>query len=600
MRKKILIDDTVKEICEDKCQLGYRYISNIYDKQTSVKKIKAALMLCAKALATTLGPNGSTTIVESSDMKHLVTKDGLDVINSIRFADPVANIVLHELRNIASRQVVSVGDGSTSAIIIANALYQAITDLEGNDFEDFTGKDITDILAELSEYFEKKLLSIAKPISKDLHELEMIAAISTNNDPECGAKIREAWQTIGPFGHIDTNTTIAYKNDTVEYVTGLNWASGYIDGHYGDGFKDKVVKYNQPKVFICRGRLDSDDIQLLSHIIGSACGVNTPDNKNRGNLIIIAQAYSDDVKIHLSNNRHMSTFVNGRTDFNVTPVTINSVERKMITLVDNLAVLSGAVIYDKTKMLNTDDIVMYPDKYLGTLDSATITQTSTTLITNDVYLSKQQLDDKNALIESIKAEIAANTVVSDYGEQQNTEAYYLRASLAQLTKSTAIYHVGGATDAERINRERLLEDAIYATKSALQYGYIFGGNLAIPMIIRDNKEEILELLQSKFTYLVELNFDFSKFIDVICSAFKQAYLLVLNNSSLNNIEEIVEKCVTENLFYNLKNHKYEKIDETLVINSVATDIEIMKTCFSIIGLLSTSSQVVTITLSQEL
>lgn len=600
MRKKILIDDTVKEICEDKCQLGYRYITNIYDKQTSVKKIKAALMLCAKALATTLGPNGSTTIVESRDMKHLVTKDGLDVINSIRFADPVANIVLHELRNIASRQVVSVGDGSTSAIIIANALYQAITDLEGNDFEDFTGKDITDILAELSEYLEKKLLTMAKPISKDLHELEMIAAISTNNDPECGAKIREAWETIGPFGHIDTNTTIAYKNDTVEYVTGLNWQSGYIDNHYGDDFKDKIVKYNQPKVFICRGRLDSDDIQLLSHIIGSACGVNTPDNKNRGNLVIIAQAYSDDVKIHLSNNRHMSTFVQGRTDFNVTPVTINSVERKMVTLIDNLAILSGAIIYDKTKMLNTDDIVMYPDKYLGSLESATITQTSTTLITNDVYLTAKQLDDKNALIESIKADIAANTVVSDYGEQQNTEVYYLRASLAQLTKSTAIYHVGGATDAERINRERLLEDAIYATKSALQYGYIFGGNLAVPMIIRDNKEEMVKLLQSKFTYLCELNFDFSKFIDVICSAFKQAYLLVLNNSSLNNIEEIVEKCVNENLFYNLKTHRYEKIDETLVINSVATDIEIMKTCFSIIGLLSTSSQVVTTTLSQEL
>lgn len=600
MRKKILIDDTVKEICEDKCQLGYRYITNIYDKQTSVKKIKAALMLCAKALATTLGPNGSTTIVESRDMKHLVTKDGLDVINSIRFADPVANIVLHELRNIASRQVVSVGDGSTSAIIIANALYQAITDLEGNDFEDFTGKDITDILAELSEYLEKKLLTMAKPISKDLHELEMIAAISTNNDPECGAKIREAWETIGPFGHIDTNTTIAYKNDTVEYVTGLNWQSGYIDNHYGDDFKDKIVKYNQPKVFICRGRLDSDDIQLLSHIIGSACGVNTPDNKNRGNLVIIAQAYSDDVKIHLSNNRHMSTFVQGRTDFNVTPVTINSVERKMVTLIDNLAVLSGAIIYDKTKMLNTDDIVMYPDKYLGSLESATITQTSTTLITNDIYLTAKQLDDKNALIENIKADIAANTVVSDYGEQQNTEVYYLRASLAQLTKSTAIYHVGGATDAERINRERLLEDAIYATKSALQYGYIFGGNLAVPMIIRDNKEEMVKLLQSKFTYLCELNFDFSKFIDVICSAFKQAYLLVLNNSSLNNIEEIVEKCVNENLFYNLKTHRYEKIDETLVINSVATDIEIMKTCFSIIGLLSTSSQVVTTTLSQEL
>lgn len=600
MRKKILIDDTVKEICEDKCQLGYRYITNIYDKQTSVKKIKAALMLCAKALATTLGPNGSTTIVESRDMKHLVTKDGLDVINSIRFADPVANIVLHELRNIASRQVVSVGDGSTSAIIIANALYQAITDLEGNDFEDFTGKDITDILAELSEYLEKKLLAMAKPISKDLHELEMIAAISTNNDLECGAKIREAWETIGPFGHIDTNTTIAYKNDTVEYVTGLNWQSGYIDNHYGDDFKDKIVKYNQPKVFICRGRLDSDDIQLLSHIIGSACGVNTPDNKNRGNLIIIAQAYSDDVKIHLSNNRHMSTFVQGRTDFNVTPVTINSVERKMVTLIDNLAVLSGAIIYDKTKMLNTDDIVMYPDKYLGSLESATITQTSTTLITNDVYLTPKQLEDKNVLIESIKADIAANTVVSDYGEQQNTEVYYLRASLAQLTKSTAIYHVGGATDAERINRERLLEDAIYATKSALQYGYIFGGNLAVPMIIRDNKEEMVKLLQSKFAYLCELNFDFSKFIDVICSAFKQAYLLVLNNSSLNNIEEIVEKCVNENLFYNLKTHRYEKIDDTLVINSVATDIEIMKTCFSIIGLLSTSSQVVTTTLSQEL
>lgn len=598
MENKNFTNMTTAEICK-MCGMDSIYISNITDRKKALQKVQAALMVCAKALSTTLGPNGSTTIIEERTGQHLITKDGLDVITRIRLSDPVANIVLEELRRIAQNQVHLVGDGSTSAIIIANALYYALTsDTTTDNFNGFSGKDIVDVLTYLGKYFEKELLKKAKPVSADLHEIEQMAAISTNNDRYVGANFREIYKNIGAYGFITQDTSKNINTDSIEYVNGLSWSRGYIDGHYGEGYAGGVVEYTRPRVLVVKGRLSDDDMVILSNMIRVACGNNVESNKNQGSLIIIANSYSDSIRTFLSNNRHIEQMADdprwrGRTNFKITAVDIDSVMQESIDKVHSIALLSGCTIYDKNVKGLIADATVNPDKYLGFLDSAKITKDSTYLYTDDSLLSESAITTKNDEVNRIYKRLAELKSHGDFGSAENKEQYYLQLKLANLTKASAVYHVGGFTQEERNSRSRLIEDAIYSTQSAMRLGCIYGGNLAIPIIIRDNKKQLVAELETEFKYLTKLNFNFDLFIDIIKEAFKESYKLVLSNSSLSNPNEVVEICLNKNKFYNLKTHEYEKLNETVVINSIGTDIEIMKSCFSIIGMLVTSNQILT-------
>ena len=185
-------------------------------------------------------------------------------------------------------------------------------------------------------------------------------------------------------------------------------------------------------------------------------------------------------------------------------------------------------------------------------------------------------------------------------KEEDMKIYELRKRLSRLMGSSAILHVGGKTRAERMTRERLIEDAVFACKSALQYGYIPGGNISIPKVLLLNKEPFSMLLGEKYKYLPIENIRsfFAYFIDVLVETFLESYRAVLNNSYMDEqaTEDVIDKCLEENLFYNLKLHKYEDYDETNVINSVNTDIQILRSCMSLVGILSTSNQFMTLNL----
>ena len=148
-----------------------------------------------------------------------------------------------------------------------------------------------------------------------------------------------------------------------------------------------------------------------------------------------------------------------------------------------------------------------------------------------------------------------------------------------------------------MTRQRLIEDAVLACKSALKYGYIPGGNLCIPKYLCANREGLADFLGTKYSYLPidKPRGFFLYFIDMLTDTFLESYRAVLNNSYFNEdeTEEVIDKCFNEGKFYNLKKHEYENWEETEVINSVDTDIQILRTCISIIGILSQSNQMMT-------
>ena len=134
------------QICDEN-RLPFSLMTNVVEETNTKNKIRATMNIFAKALIGTLGPYGTTTIIQDREMRHFATKDGYDLMNRINFEDEVSRTILDLVRNITSNQAITVGDGTTSAVVIANALYQTLTDPSlSEEYSLLAPKDILDIL----------------------------------------------------------------------------------------------------------------------------------------------------------------------------------------------------------------------------------------------------------------------------------------------------------------------------------------------------------------------------------------------------------------------------------------------------------------------
>jgi chaperonin GroEL len=577
---------------ENKIQVPF--LTNTVEERTTKAKVRATMQIISKILCGTLGPYGSTTIIQDRELRHFASKDGYDLMNRINFDDEVARTILDMLRQVASNQVLTVGDGSTSAIVVANSLYSALTDEENKSlFEKVAPKDLVDMLNDISEMVEKGLKVKARPVSKDLRELETVAMIATNNDEEAGKLIREIYQKIGEFGFISTELTKKKEKDSYEIKQGIEWQRGYIDSYFAADYENKkVIHDEEPRIFLTSDTLTYADLEILiSSVLGDVCG------KQKAELIIVANGYEEDVKKFLKVNRTKHLGLKNIPELIFTAVDIDQVTASGKNNLKDLGTLLNCEVYEKFQN-NPSDYLANPERFLGRAEKVIITEKSTQIIGKT--LSEEHAKKKKDIIDSLRLQLEEkNKTGEELTKEEDFAVYELRRRISSLTDSTAIVHVAGKSQTERMTRERLFEDAIFACKSAIKNGVIVGGNISIPMMIEFGRSDILKVLKNDYSYLpVDKEF-FDKFITIVKDAFLESYRNVLNNSYINEdeIDLIVDKCVKEDKFYNLKLHTFEDIKDTSVINSVQTDIEIMRSCFSIIGILATSNQIITLNFS---
>jgi chaperonin GroEL len=576
------------EICEDN-KLKYSFLANTIEESLTKSKIRATMQIISKTLCGTLGPYGSTTVVQDREGRHFATKDGYDVMNKISFDDEVARTILDILRQVASTQVLNVGDGSTSAIVVSEALYSALTETELKLFEKVAPKDVLDILNDISEFLEVELKKAARPVSEDMRELETVAKIATNNDKETGKMIYDIYKKIGQFGFISTDVLDKKEKDTFEVKQGIEWSRGYIDDYFALGYNNKKIIHDQePRVFLSNSMLTYSDLEfLLSSLIGDVCG------KQKSELVIVANNYDEDTRNFFKINRtkHLANKASAEMVFTV--VDIDQVTATSVNNLEDLATILGCEVYDKLKNKPAEYLAS-PERFIGRAEKISITAKNTQIIGKELSPEKSKAKDKK--VQGFKDKLEELLKLDNLNSDQEFEIFELRRRISSFTNSTAIIHVGGKSLTERMTRERLIEDAIFATKSALKYGVIPGGNIMIPKILR--KSEIKKDLVKKYLYIPVDNLEqfFSEFIKIVEMAFLESYANVLNNSYFKEeeVEKVIEECITQEKFYNLKLHKYENINETEVINSVDTDIQILRSVVSIIGILATSNQFITL------
>jgi chaperonin GroEL len=583
------------------------YTSNIYDETQTIAKLRSSFEILSNTVGKTLGPYGSTILLEEQDEFPLISKDGKDVFDHIRFNDHVANTVYQIIKRSIGTQARGVGDGTTSAVVIANKLYQNFIENLMNPeslLSKCSPKDIIDINQFIVTKLTKKIMSVAKPVDEDMSQVAKIAATSFNNDKKVGELIRDIYLKTGSEGYITTYIKPHnHLENEVEFIRGfeLEGASPISPEYlkFMDANNEKVVYDKKPLVFMCDGIMTAPLVNtFLNTIIPNYCVVKKGEKPQ--DILFIANDYDRNVKeflLALRKRFAMPYQQNQQVEmgsFTAIDYSILNPEKKLIF--NDLATALGAKVFNSVKETHVDILKNVP-AYFGTAERIEIGQFSTKIIVpEDKYFIENNreyvVDAKNKLLQEIRdgIEDLEKSSMADIEEERGLVV--MKKRLNRLTKyNSAVIDPGGETLDARASDERLFEDAILSSKNAIKYGYINGGFLTSSRVLRDTefKNNLIKDIIDEFPWLSSLEIDTNElvnsFIDLLDDSYLEVFRKVLRNANIGTeeeIEKIVQSSINDNMFYDVKLRKMVSLEENTIINPVNLDVEILKTISNII------------------
>ena len=401
-------------------------------------KITTGVNKLASAVKSTLGASGKCVIYEDAMGKPVITKDGVTVADSVVLYDPVENIGATLIKEASKNTVKEAGDGTTTAIVLAQSLLQTVYKNDVHVSIRDIKQGISSGLKKVNDYLDEN----ATPVTGDM--LHNVSAISCNNDKELGSIISDAYNRVGKDGVVlmeesETDETV------VEVVDGVQLKCGLTSPHWvTDKDKQRVV-LDKPLVLIVANEIPSiRKIQtILEHVI-----------KNKKTLLIVAEV-DQQVKSALLMNK-----VKGNIKVNI--IDPPGFGKDRLDTIEDLAILTGAKVINEE--LGDDLDLIQPD-CLGEVVKS-VTDSRTTVLTTGV--DSEILEDR---IKDIKKNIKK--------EKQDFFKKKLQERLAMLSGSVGVIKVGANSKVELKEKKDRVEDAIYATKAALQEGIVPGGGVAL-------------------------------------------------------------------------------------------------------------------------
>jgi len=554
--------------------------SNVIDKENAMYQIKSTLNFISETVAKTLGPYGSNTIIQDKELNHFLTKDGYNVLKKIYFYYDLPKTVLDIVKKISRNLVRTVGDGSTSSIVIANALFENVYNI--SDRYNISPQDIINILEEINiimeDYIKKEAIQITPDNFEDV--TAKIASLAVNNNEYYGKLICNIFKEIGQYGFINMELSNSTE-DSYEVINGIEIKNGFIDQLMTTNDTEDVCEYNDVNIFMCNDQLSDNDIDGLVALLTNICIERDEP------LLIIANGYSDGVAGFLHANLMKAKT---KKPLPLVAIQMDGKSKKGRERFNDIKYILDCKPYDK---LNGDDIIeKIAYENLGKCKSINVTEMNTQIIDGKGYNTENTLERKQ------KIEDEYNLVYNSNGPvDRDSDLFELRKRLSFFSPSVAKLYIGGNSQPEKETKQFLIEDAIFACRSAFEHGYIIGGNLIIPRIIHRHFDDIIKELKEKFKKDINITQAIlEELIQVVDKSFKTSFSKILENASISHEQAkiIIKKSIETNQIYNVKYKEFEDISKTKIINSAKTDIEIMKSCSSIIGLLATSNQFITI------
>jgi len=431
-------------------------------------KVITGVNKLAQAVKSTLGASGKCVIYEDGRGKPVITKDGVTVAESVVLYDPVENMGATLIKEAARNTVRDAGDGTTTATVLAEALIQqidtAVADgLTIREIKDGVNKTLDEVISYLN--------NIATDVEGDM--LNSVSVISCNNDKELGAIIAEAYQKVGKQGIVlmeESESDETY----VDIVDGVKVECGLTSPHFITNTEKQSCELDNPLVFICSSEIPNvRKIQnILEHVI-----------KSNRSLLIVAPV-AQPVKAALMMNK-----VKGNIKVNIIDLPGFGPTKKDAT--EDLAILTGATVLNEEL---GDDLDLMKPEHLGEAEFSITDNKHTVLTLEDMTDSiENRIDELNKKL--------AN-------ETNNFLKNKLEDRLATLSGSVGIIRVGANSKVELKEKKDRVEDAIYATRAALQEGIVPGGgtallNAAQKISTSDAGNVLLNALSSPFEVIMD-------------------------------------------------------------------------------------------------
>ena len=396
----------------------------------------------ARAVKVTLGPRGRNAVIDKGWGSPTITKDGVTVAEEVELSNKYENIGAKLVKEAASKTSDVAGDGTTTATVLAEAIFR-----EGYKMV-ASGVDAMALargVRKAVEAVREDLKRQSKPVNGK-KDIEAVATISANNDPEIGKIMADAFEKVGKDGVITVEEGKSLQTE-VDVVEGMQFDRGYLSPNFITDQDALTVEFEKPLILIYEDKISS--IQKLLPLLEKIQGIKKP-------LLIIAEDIEGEALSTLVVNKL-------RGILNVAAVKAPGYGDRRKAMLEDLAVLTGGKAIMKDLGIELDKVEL---EHLGTAKKVSIDNDNTTVIEG-----AGETKDIQARIEQIRREISITT--SDYDKEK------LQERLAKLAGGVAQVNVGAATETEMKEKKARIEDALQATRAAIEEGVVAGGGVAM-------------------------------------------------------------------------------------------------------------------------
>jgi chaperonin GroEL len=397
----------------------------------------------ANAVKVTLGPKGRNVVIEKAFGSPHVTKDGVTVAKEIELSDKVQNLGAQMVKEVASKTADIAGDGTTTATVLAQAiinhgLKNVAAGANPMDLKRGIDKAVTAVVSELRK--------ISQEVGDNNEKVEQVATISANNDPSIGTLIAQAMAKVKKEGVITVEE--AKGTDTyVDVVEGMQFDRGYLSPYFVTNTEKMVADIDRPYILIYDKKVSS-----MKEILP----VLEPVAKSGRPLLIIAEDVDGEALATLVVNKI-------RGALRVAAVKAPGFGDRRKAMLEDIAILTGGTVISEERGFKLENATV---EMLGTAEKVTIDKDTTTIVNG-----AGSADDIKARVHQIKAQI--ETTTSDYDREK------LQERLAKLAGGVAVLYVGAASEVEMKEKKDRVDDALAATRAAIEEGIVPGGGVAL-------------------------------------------------------------------------------------------------------------------------
>jgi chaperonin GroEL len=507
--------------------------------------LKRGVDKLANAVKVTLGPRGRNVVIEKSFGAPTVTKDGVTVAKEIELSDKVENMGAQMVREVASKTNDIAGDGTSTATVLAQSIIQ--TGLKNvtagaNPME--LKRGIDKAVAEVV----KELKNISNPVGDSLDSIRQVGAISANGDNEIGDNIASAMEKVGKDGVItveEAKGTETYL-DTVE---GMQFDRGYLSPYFVTNSDTMTAELEEPYILIFDKKISN--MKDLLPILEKVVQTGKP-------LLIIAEDVEGEALATLVVNKL-------RGSLKIAAVKAPGFGDRRKAMLEDIAILTGGTVISEERGYKLENATL---DFLGTADRVNIDKDTTTVVGGN---GKE--NDIKARVNQIRTQI--ETTTSDYDREK------LQERLAKLSGGVAVLYIGAASEVEMKEKKARVEDALHATRAAVEEGIVPGGGVAFLRALK-----VFDKLKAE-------NNDEKVGFDIVRRALEAPLRAIANNAGVEGSIVVQKVLEGKGAFgFNARSEQYEDLIKAGVIDPTKVARTALENAASVAGLMLTTEAVV--------